>query len=354
MTSNNRINFLTEIPTPDKILSELSLNKSEEHLINKTRKEIELVLQNKSNKIIVIVGPCSIHNIDSALEYAKFLKTQIDLYKGSLIIIMRTYFSKPRTVIGWKGFINDPDLDNSFNINKGLYKSRELLLNILKLGVPCAMEQLDTIIPQYFNDLLAWSAIGARTSESQVHRELASGISMPVGFKNNTEGNITVAIQGIKSCLQPHHFLGCNMEGKVSSIQTNGNPYGHIILRGSNTGPNYEKKFIKDVEEKLESNNLQKNIIIDFSHGNSNKDYTKQVNVAQDVCQQISNGCLSIKGCMIESNLEEGNQNINCKPLKYGVSITDSCINLETTKNILHMLHQSYLKRQTIILSDKI
>lgn len=351
MTSNNRINFLNEIPIPNKILSNLPLGKGEEILINSTRSELELVLQNKSNKIIVIVGPCSIHNVKSALEYADFLKTQIDLYRESLIIIMRTYFSKPRTIIGWKGFINDPDLDNTFNINKGLFKSRELLINILKLGVPCAMEQLDTIIPQYFNDLLSWSAIGARTSESQVHRELASGISMPVGFKNNTEGNIMVAIQGIKSCQKSHHFLGCNMDGKVSSIQTNGNPFGHIILRGSNSGPNYDESNIRDVEETLEKNNLTKNIIIDFSHGNSNKDYNKQIKVAKDVCQQISNGCVSIKGCMIESNLIEGSQNINSKPLKYGVSITDSCINLETTKQILEMLHHSYLEREKNILS---
>lgn len=352
MTSNSRINFLKKIPTPSQLLSELPLSEKEEVFIHKTRKDIELVLENKSNKIIVIVGPCSIHNVESALEYANFLKEQIDIYQESLIIIMRTYFSKPRTIIGWKGFINDPDLDNSFDINKGIYKSRELLLNILKLDVPCAMEQLDTIIPQYFNDLLSWSAIGARTSESQVHRELASGISMPVGFKNNTEGNILVAVQGIKSCQNPHHFLGCNMEGSVSSILTNGNPYGHIILRGSAKGPNYEKKHIMEVEEILITNELEKNIIIDFSHGNSNKDYTKQINVATDVCRQISEGCLSIKGCMLESNLEEGKQNINCKPLKYGVSITDSCINLESTKNILQMLHQSYLERQKVILSD--
>ena len=345
MISNKRIEFIKEIPTPNDILKNIPLTKKNKDVVINARNEIEKILDGISNKLVVIVGPCSIHNPEAAIEYAKYLKKKIDIYKDNLVIIMRTYFSKPRSSIGWKGYINDPNLDNSFNIGSGLVKSRELLVQILNLGVPCSMEQLDTIVPQYFNDLLSWSAIGARTSESQVHRELASGISTPIGFKNNTEGNVNVAIQGIISCQNTHNFIGCNMDGKISRIKTYGNKYSHIILRGSSKGPNYYEDNIKNVGKELEKHKLLKNIFIDFSHGNSNKDYRNQYKVAEDICQQIKNGNFSIKGCMIESNINEGKQNIDDKPLKYGVSVTDSCINLDTTDDILEILNLSVISR---------
>ena len=348
MSSNQRINFLQKIKTPKKIIEELPLNENQKQKVLYTRKQIEDVLDGKSNKLIVVVGPCSIHDTKAALEYAKFLQTEIEKHQGNLIIVMRTYFSKPRTTVGWKGFINDPMLDNSFKIDHGLYEARKLLLDILDLGVPCAMEQLDTILPQYFNDLLSWSAIGARTTESQVHRELASGISTPIGFKNNTDGNILVAIQAIKSSQQEHNFLGCDTEGNVCAIQTKGNPYGHIILRGSRYGPNYQSKHIKEITNNLIEHRITPNIIIDFSHDNSTKDHTKQIFVAQDVGQQIAVGNKNIKGVMIESNLVEGKQKITDVPLVYGKSITDSCINLDTTKIILAMLAGYKVRRDAL------
>ena len=247
-----------------------------------------MVLDGKSKKIVVIVGPCSIHDPSAALEYAKFMKTQIDEYQEDLVIVMRTYFSKPRTTVGWKGFINDPDLNNTFQIDKGLYQARKLLLDILDIGVPCAMEQLDTILPQYFNDLLSWSAIGARTTESQVHRELASGVSTPIGFKNSTDGNIKVAIQAVKSSLQSHNFLGCDMWGKICAVRTQGNPYSHVILRGSKLKTNYDKESIKECQKLMLDNSIPQNVIIDFSHDNSQKDFRKQIIVARDVASQIS------------------------------------------------------------------
>ena len=338
MSKNARIKFLHPLRTPQDILHELPLTSEKEELVVSTRKEIQNILEHKSNKIFIIVGPCSIHDPKSALEYAKFLRGQIDKYRDKLVIVMRTYFSKPRTIGGWKGYINDPKLDNTYDINYGLFSARKLLLDILELGVPCSMEQLDTIIPQYFNDLLSWSAIGARTTESQVHRELASGISTPIGFKNSTDGNIDVAINAIKCSALEHFFMGCNMEGNISAIQTLGNPYGHIILRGSNHGPNYDSEYILDTEQKLAVKNLPINIVVDASHGNSNKDFRNQYAVVENICQQINKGNKSVKGLMIESNIIEGKQNINDNPLIYGKSVTDGCVNLETTEKILEKL----------------
>ena len=349
MSSNQRITFLKQIKSPQQILVELPIQPEQEEVVLQTRREIESVLEGKSNKLIVVVGPCSIHDPQAALEYAKFLKTQIDQYSSNLILVMRTYFSKPRTTVGWKGFINDPKLDNSCQIDLGLYLARKLLLDILSIGVPCAMEQLDTILPQYFNDLLSWSAIGARTTESQVHRELASGISTPIGFKNNTDGNTLVAINAIKSSQREHNFLGCNMDGNICAIQTRGNPYGHLILRGSRKGTNYQTHHIKEITKNMLEHQVNPNLIIDFSHDNSLKDYQNQIYVARDVGQQIAVGNKNIKGVMIESNLIEGKQKITDVPLVYGKSITDSCINLNTTKNILDMLAGYQIRREKII-----
>ena len=349
MSSNQRIQFLQQIQTPENLLNALPLSPNSQNVVNHARQQIEAVLSGQSNKLVVVVGPCSIHDPTSALEYARFVKSQIDLYGQDLVIVMRTYFSKPRTTVGWKGFINDPHLNNTFQINEGLFQSRKLLLEILELGVPCAMEQLDTILPQYFNDLLSWSAIGARTTESQVHRELASGISTPIGFKNSTDGNILVAIQAIKCSQKSHNFLGCDMQGHICAVQTQGNPYGHLILRGSRNGPNYFPQHIQEVENKLQENNLPQHIFIDFSHDNSAKDYQKQILVAENVCHQISQGSKSIKGVMIESHLLEGKQNINDKTLIYGKSITDGCVNLNTTEQMLNLLCQSKKNRELVI-----
>ena len=348
MSSNKRIQFLQHIHTPEHLLNVLPLSPTSQKVVDNCRQEVENVLDGKSSKIVVVAGPCSIHDPSSAIQYARFLKSQIDLYQEDLVIVMRTYFSKPRTTVGWKGFINDPHLDNTFQINEGLFQARKLLLEILELGVPCAMEQLDTILPQYFNDLLSWSAIGARTTESQVHRELASGISTPIGFKNSTLGNVLVAIQGIKCSQKPHTFLGCNNQGQVCAVKTQGNPYGHIILRGSTNSPNYYPQDVEAVEKKLEENNLPQQIFIDFSHDNSLKDYRNQIKVAQSVCQQISEGSHSIKGVMIESHLVEGKQNINDKPLIYGKSITDGCVNLETTQQMFDLLCQAKKNRDFV------
>lgn len=349
MSSNQRIDFLQNIKSPTTILNNLPLSESKKSIVINARQEIENVLDGNSSKLVVVVGPCSIHDPIAALEYARFLKSQIDLLGNDLIIVMRTYFSKPRTTVGWKGFINDPDLNNTFQIDRGLYQARKLLLDILDLGVPCSMEQLDTILPQYFNDLLSWSAIGARTTESQVHRELASGISTPVGFKNSTDGNINVAIQAIKSSQRPHNFLGCDMSGSICVVRTQGNPYSHLILRGSRFSPNYFSQNVKETEEEMVRNNITPNIFIDFSHDNSNKNYTRQHLVAVDVAKQIADGNMCIKGVMIESNLIEGKQNIENKPLTYGRSITDGCINLNTTQIILNLLAESKRKRELTI-----
>jgi 3-deoxy-7-phosphoheptulonate synthase len=349
MSTNQRIDFLQKIKPPEIILEELSVSLQQEKIVNNARCEIEQVLDGNSNKLVVIVGPCSIHDPLAALEYARFLKSMIDLYSEDLVIVMRTYFSKPRTTVGWKGYINDPDLNNTFQIDRGLFQARKLLLDILDLGVPCSMEQLDTILPQYFNDLLSWSAIGARTTESQVHRELASGISTPIGFKNSTDGNIKIAIQAIKSSQMAHNFLGCDMKGNICAVRTYGNPYSHIILRGSRFSPNYFSENVEHTEQELRSHNIKTNIWIDVSHDNSKKDYTRQILVAENVSQQIASGNKSIRGIMIESNLVEGKQNIENTPLIYGQSITDGCINLETTQIILNLLAESKRKRDDFI-----
>ena len=308
--------------------------------INHTRDNINSIISNSFNRFIVIVGPCSIHNTDEAYEYALFLKKMISKYGDKLLIVMRTYIAKPRTCLGWKGLMYDPDLNEDYNINKGLIESRRLLLKINLLGVPCGMEYLDTVSPQYFDDLLVWGAIGARTTESQVHRELCSGISTPVGFKNNLDGDTSVAVNSIKCCAQSHVFIGCNSEGKASSVKSKGNPNGHIILRGSHNGPNYDINSIRDTENKLEEQHVNKSIIVDCSHGNSGKDYKKQHLGVEAVIQHLQSGIKSIKGIMLESNLVEGSQKL-CKDLKKGVSITDSCIGLEETQNLLEKLYNT-------------
>jgi 3-deoxy-7-phosphoheptulonate synthase len=260
-----------------------------------------------------------------------------DRVSDKLLLIMRVYFEKPRTTVGWKGLINDPDLDDSFNVEKGLRMGRQLLLDITKIGLPTATEALDPIVPQYIGDLISWAAIGARTTESQTHREMASGLSMPVGFKNGTDGSIKVALNALQSAMQPHNFLGIDQEGQVSVFQTKGNPYGHVILRGGEGRPNYDPVSVEEVETALKKANQQPRIVVDCSHGNSNKDYRLQPIVMENVIQQVANGNNSIVGLMLESHLAEGNQSIptDLTQLQYGVSVTDKCINWDKTVEIV-------------------
>ena len=305
--------------------------------VAKTREAIENILDRTDHRLMVVVGPCSIHDVDAAMEYARKLKAVADQVSDTLLLVMRVYFEKPRTTVGWKGLINDPHLDDSFDIEAGLTIGRSLLKDIQQLGLPTATEALDPITPQYMQDLISWSAIGARTTESQTHREMASRLSSAVGFKNGTDGGLDVAVNAMKSVCNPHRFLGINSEGKVSVFETRGNRYGHVVFRGGSAGPNYESRHIALCEEALTKAALPTNIMVDCSHANTEKKPDRQPLVAADVTQQIVAGNQSIIGLMLESNLKAGNQKIpdNLQDLEYGVSVTDGCIDWETTEALL-------------------
>lgn len=334
MSSNNQnIERYVELPTPEEINAEFPISKNSEEFVLNSRRIIQDILDRKDDRKIIILGPCSIHSYDEALEYARFVKDLQEKVKDRFYLVMRTYFEKPRTTIGWKGLIYDPELDGSCNIVKGIKDARKILLDIISLGVPTATEILGVITPQYISDLISWVAIGARTTESQPHRELVSGLSMPVGFKNSTYGDINVAINAMKSSLYPHNFLGIDEKGRASIVRTKGNRYIHIILRGG-TNPNYDLDSINNVINILEENELPKNIIIDCSHGNSNKDFRNQPKVFKELISQMVNGNKSVVGMMLESNINEGNQKISDN-LEYGVSITDGCISIKTTETII-------------------
>ncbi|WP_414564924.1 MULTISPECIES: 3-deoxy-7-phosphoheptulonate synthase [unclassified Anabaena] len=322
--------------TPNEVKAKLPLTKLAEQTVLKHRQEIKNILDFQDHRKFVVVGPCSIHDTQAAIEYSQKLKDLSERVKDKLLLIMRVYFEKPRTTVGWKGLINDPDMDDSFHVEKGLLTARSLLLKIAELDLPTGTEALDPIIPQYISELITWSAIGARTTESQTHREMASGLSMPVGFKNGTDGNIQVALNALQSAKSPHNFLGINHKGQVSVFETRGNPYGHVILRGGNQ-PNFDAANVQLVEDKLKAANLSPRIVIDCSHGNTNKDYKLQSSVLENVIQQVVDGNTSIVGVMLESNLYEGNQSMNCKreELKYGVSVTDKCISWDETEKII-------------------
>ncbi|MGF1672428.1 MAG: 3-deoxy-7-phosphoheptulonate synthase [Rivularia sp. (in: cyanobacteria)] len=323
--------------TPEEVKSKLPLTPSAEANVLKYRQELKDILDFRDRRKFIVIGPCSIHNTELALEYARKLKKLQEQVEDKLLLIMRVYFEKPRTTVGWKGLINDPDMNDSFQIEKGILIARELLLKINALGLPAGTEALDPIIPQYIGELVAWSAIGARTTESQTHREMSSGLSMPVGFKNGTDGNIQVALNALHSAKSSHHFLGLNQQGQVSIVETKGNDYGHIILRGGGGKPNCDRENIKATEEQLKKADLPPTIVVDCSHGNSHKDYKLQAGVLEDVVQQITEGNTSIVGMMLESNLNEGNQKIppNLAELKHGVSVTDGCIGWEETERII-------------------
>ncbi len=299
--------------------------------VSSARIAVANILNGTDPRLLVVVGPCSIHDIAAAMDYAQRLKALAEELKDQLFVVMRVYFEKPRTTVGWKGLINDPHMDDSFCIEEGLHIARKLLVDLSNMGLPCGTEALDPITPQYLGDLIAWSAIGARTTESQTHRELASGLSSPVGFKNGTDGNLDVAVNAMLSAAQPHAFLGINGDGQVALTQTRGNTYGHLILRGG-ANPNYDSVAVAQAEAELLAAKLPANIVVDCSHGNSRKNHALQSLVLKDVVGQIVDGNRSIKGVMLESNLFEGNQKLgNPKDLKYGVSITDACLGWDAT-----------------------
>ena len=347
-TDDLRIDQIRQLIAPALLMSEFNISDEVAKLVNDTRIAAGNVLNGTDDRLLVVVGPCSIHDIKAAVEYASKLKGQINKHKDDLLIIMRVYFEKPRTTVGWKGLINDPNLDGSFDINKGLEIARKLLIDINELGVPAGTEFLDTISPQYIADLVSWGAIGARTTESQIHRELASGLSMPIGFKNGTGGSVQIAVDGIKAASMPHNFLSVTKQGVSAIVGTVGNKDCHIILRGSSAGPNYDSESIENTSDLLEKSDLPRQLMVDCSHGNSLKDHKNQPKVAKAIATQLAEGSSDIASVMVESNLEEGNQKLSddLSALKYGQSVTDACVDWGDTELILDELAQGVRSRR--------
>jgi 3-deoxy-7-phosphoheptulonate synthase len=325
------------LPTPEDIKRSLPLTAAAEDFVYRSRHALRRILDREDPRLFVVVGPCSIHDVTAAREYAQRLKALASRVERSMLLLMRVYFEKPRTTVGWKGLINDPDLDDSFHIEKGIRIARELLLHLADIGMPAATEALDPIMPQYLSELITWTAIGARTTESQTHREMASGLSTPVGFKNGTDGSLTVAINALQSVRHPHHFLGITQKGQSAVFRTRGNKHGHIVLRGGGARTNYDSVSVALCERELEKAGLPANIVVDCSHGNSNKDPGLQPLVAENLANQILEGNRSIVGFMLESHLHWGNQPMcsDRSQLQYGVSITDACIDWDATENVL-------------------
>lgn len=334
---NTNIRSLERLVTPEQLKQQLPISDELAERIELSRRTVRKILERQDHRMMVIVGPCSVHDTKAAMEYAGKLKKLADEVADQVYVVMRVYFEKPRTTVGWKGLINDPDLDGSFNIEKGLAVGRELMLQITELGLPIANEALDPISPQYLQDLITWSAIGARTTESQTHREMASGLSVPIGFKNGTDGSLGVAINALQSVSNAHSFLGIDHQGKVSIINSAGNPHAHIVLRGGGGKPNYDSVSIALTEQALSEKDLATNIMVDCSHANSAKDASLQPLVLENVTNQIIEGNQSIIGVMLESHLNAGNQKMNggSEQLEYGVSITDACIDWNTTERSL-------------------
>lgn len=326
--------------TPEELKRQFPLSEQEQQSISAARQTIADIIHGRDPRLLVVCGPCSIHDPDAALEYARRLVALSEELSGKLYIVMRVYFEKPRTTVGWKGLINDPYMDGSFEVETGFKIARGLLLDLVRMGLPLATEALDPNSPQYLGDLFSWSAIGARTTESQTHREMASGLSMPVGFKNGTDGSLSTAINAMRAAAMPHRFLGINQAGQVSLLQTRGNPDGHVILRGGKQ-PNYHQEDILDCEQQMSKAGLKAALMIDCSHGNSHKDYRRQTEVARSVMAQIKAGNHSIIGLMLESNLFEGNQSSEQprNEMQYGVSVTDACINWHNTDTLLRQMH---------------
>ena len=345
LTDDLKISSMKEMISPSDLINKLPMSQKAITTVVNCRSDIVNILNGSDERLILIVGPCSIHDINAATEYAQRLFKIKERVSKNILVIMRVYFEKPRTVIGWKGLINDPDLDNSFNINKGINIARKLLIDLAEMGIPAGHEYLDLISPQYISDVICWGAIGARTTESQSHRELASGLSCPVGFKNGTDGGIQIAIDAIKAASKAHNFLSVTKEGKSAIFSTTGNKDCHIILRGGKN-TNYQSDHVSNVSDILGDNSLAKNIMIDASHANSQKNHSKQRLVVEDIANQISNGNKSICGVMLESNLVAGRQDI-AKPsdLVYGQSITDACIGWDETEELIEILNNSIEKK---------
>ena len=349
-TDDLRICETKDVVAPIQVHDEIPMTEVAAKTILEARAAIHNILTGKDDRLLVIVGPCSIHDPAAAVEYAGRLKALKDQLQDDLQIVMRVYFEKPRTTVGWKGLINDPDLNSSFNINKGLRLARKVLLDVNNLGVPAATEYLDLITPQYVSDLISWGAIGARTTESQVHRELASGLSCPVGFKNATDGGVKIAIDAINAAMSPHHFLSLTKEGRSAIFSTRGNEDAHIILRGGNDRPNYDEVSVDQVGQSLEKAGLRPNIMIDFSHANCMKKYERQLLVGQDVGNQIAGGDTRIIGVMAESHLVEGRQDAESAcDLVYGQSITDPCLGWDDTAVLLNRLAESVRQRRSVV-----
>ncbi|WP_353078387.1 3-deoxy-7-phosphoheptulonate synthase [Synechococcus lacustris] len=339
-TSDLHVVETRPLVAPVILQSDLPLTERATHTVQATRQRIKRILSGEDQRLLVIVGPCSVHDLGAAEEYAGALVQIRERLQAKLEIVMRVYFEKPRTTIGWKGLINDPHLDGSYDINTGLRKARGLLLYLAERGLPAATELLDPVVPQYIADLISWTAIGARTTESQTHREMASGLSMPIGYKNGTDGSVTIAINAMEAASRPHHFLGINRQGHAAIVSTTGNPDGHLVLRGGGSGTNYHPEAIAAAAEALQKAGLPHRVMVDCSHGNSNKDYRRQAEVLEAVAGQVQQGGTAVMGVMLESHLVAGSQKIpaDLSQLTYGQSITDACIDLDTTEALLEKL----------------
>ena len=356
-TDNLNIYSQSVLVSPDQLKESLPATEEVVRLVAQSRDNIKDILDRKDHRLLAIVGPCSIHDADAALEYAEKLKSLSDRVSDTLCLVMRVYFEKPRTHVGWKGLINDPFLDNSFMVQEGLHIARRLLLDITGMGIPVATEALDPVAPQYLSDLVSWYAIGARTTESQTHREMASGLSAPVGFKNATDGSLNVAINALKSAANPHRFLGINSHGRVALTRTNGNAHAHVVLRGGDGAPNYDADSVGQCEQALEDSGIEPTIMVDCSHANSGKDPSRQPLVLGDIASQIQQGNRSIIGFMMESNLEFGNQSVGPEGrdgLRYGVSITDSCLDWSSTESCLINLAGDIRQAMALRASDQL
>ncbi|MBR5521988.1 MAG: 3-deoxy-7-phosphoheptulonate synthase [Akkermansia sp.] len=345
ITDDVRITDIRPLISPAILMQDFPASAEASKMVYDTREAVRRILKKEDDRLAVMVGPCSIHDTVAAIDYAGRLAEIREKYEEDLLLIMRVYFEKPRTTVGWKGLINDPFMDESYNINSGLRIARGLLLRLSEMGVPAATEFLDVITPQYISDLIVWGAIGARTTESQVHRELASGLSMPIGFKNGTTGCVQIAVDGIVSSAHPHCFLSVTKQGVSAIVSTSGNDSCHVILRGSTQGTNYSNEHVKQVWEVQQKANISNRIMIDCSHGNSHKQWQEQANVAADIAQQLAAGEDNIGAVMIESNINSGNQKC-VQPLQYGVSITDACVDWEGTLSILDTLAEGVRARR--------
>ena len=336
-TSDLHVVETRPLVAPALLHRELPIDAASTETVASARRRIQAILRGEDLRLLVVVGPCSVHDVTAARDYAKRLAPIRDRLKDQLEVVMRVYFEKPRTTVGWKGMINDPHLDGSYDINTGLRRARGLLLDLAREGMPTATELLDPVVPQYIADLISWTAIGARTTESQTHREMASGLSMPVGYKNGTDGSASIAINAMQASARPHHFLGINGEGHASIVSTTGNPHGHLVLRGGNGGSNYHLEAVQAAASELSKAGLKERLMVDCSHANSNKDYRRQSDVLASVADQLRAGSQHVMGVMIESHLVEGNQKLTAdlSQLTYGQSITDACISLETTEQLL-------------------